>query len=90
MNKAELIEKIAESVDCSKKDAETMLACFLDTVTSTIKKGKDVVLTGFGTFSSKKRKARIGVNPRTGEKIKIAAVTVPKFKAGKKLKDALK
>ncbi|PIZ26843.1 MAG: DNA-binding protein HU, partial [Chloroflexi bacterium CG_4_10_14_0_8_um_filter_46_9] len=59
-------------------------------VTKTLKKGEEVVLTGFGTFSAKQRAARQGVNPRTGEKIQIPAVTVPKFKAGKALKDALK
>jgi len=91
MNKAELIEVIAEKVGGSKKDAETMLTTFIETVTSTLKKGGEVALTGFGTFSAKRRAARTGVNPQNpSQKIQIPAVTVPKFKAGKGLKDALK
>jgi len=90
MNKAELVANIAEKVDATKKQAEEMVECLTDTVTKTLKKGEEVVLTGFGTFSAKQRAARQGVNPRTGEKIQIPAVTVPKFKAGKALKDALK
>jgi DNA-binding protein HU-beta len=62
----------------------------LDAITSALSKGQKVTITGFGTFSVSKRAARMGVNPRTGEKIKIKATTVPKFKAGKSLKDAVK
>ena len=68
-----------------------MLGAFEEVVTDTLKAGGEVTLTGFGTFMSKRREARMGVNPqKPGEKIQIPAVTVPKFKAGKSLKDALK
>lgn len=91
MTKAELIEKIAGTCNVPKTTADKMLECFIDTVTETLKKGEEVTLTGFGTFSAKKRAARMGVNPKKpGEKIQIPAMTVPKFKAGKSLKDALK
>ncbi|MBI4652635.1 HU family DNA-binding protein [Candidatus Kuenenbacteria bacterium] len=91
MNKAELIQVIADKVGVKKVEAEKMVSTFIDVVTATLKKKGEVVLTGFGTFSAKKRAARVGVNPqKPTEKIKIAATTVPKFKAGKTLKDALK
>lgn len=92
MNRPELAEKIAERVsDVSKKQAEDMLHAMVETVTETLKSGAEVTITGFGTFMAKKRMARMGVNPqRPGEKIQIPALTVPKFKAGKGLKDALK
>ena len=91
MNKAELTEKIAAKVGVSKKQAEDMMEAFMAEVTSTLKAGMEVTLTGFGTFSAKQRAARMGVNPqKPTEKIPIKAVTVPKFKAGKALKDALK
>ena len=91
MNKAELAQAISEKLSISKKEAEDMLNSFVDIVTSTLKSGGEVVLTGFGAFSAKKRAARTGVNPQNpSQKIQIAAVTVPKFKAGKALKDALK
>lgn len=91
MNKAELIDKIAEKAAVSKKQAEDMMETFMESVTHTLKAGNEVTLTGFGTFSAKKRAARMGVNPQNpGQKIQIPEVTVPKFKAGKGLKDALK
>ncbi len=91
MNKVELAEKVAEKIGVTKKQAEDMLNAFEEVVTSTLKEGGEVTLTGFGTFTAKKREARMGVNPqKPGEKIHIPAVTVPKFKAGKSLKDALK
>jgi DNA-binding protein HU-beta len=91
MNKAELINRIAEKVGVSKKQAEDMLEAMLEITTSTLKEGGEVTLTGFGTFSAKERSARGGVNPqKPSERIQIPAVTVPKFKAGKALKDALK
>lgn len=89
MNKDELIEAVSK-VCCSKKEASEAVGAVLDTITATLSKGGEVVLTGFGKFSVSNRAARMGVNPRTGEKIKIAATTVPKFKAGKALKDAVK
>ncbi|MEK7639776.1 MAG: HU family DNA-binding protein [Patescibacteria group bacterium] len=91
MNKAELIDVLATKTGLNKKQVEDVLQGFEDTVTETIKAGMEVTLTGFGTFMAKDRSARTGVNPqRPTEKIQIAAVRVPKFKAGKSLKDALK
>jgi DNA-binding protein HU-beta len=88
--KAELVSAIADVAGTSKKDSEAVLQAFLDVVTKTLSKGEDVTLAGFGTFSVTQRQARTGVNPRTLEKIQIAATKTPKFKAGKKLKDAVK
>lgn len=91
MNKAELIDVLATKTGLNKKQVEDTLQGFEDTVTETIKAGNEVTLTGFGTFMAKERSARTGVNPQNPtEKIQIAAVRVPKFKAGKSLKDALK
>ncbi|MFH1192336.1 MAG: HU family DNA-binding protein [bacterium] len=91
MNKAELINVIADKVGVSKREAEDMIETFVATVTSELKKDGEVTLTGFGSFSAKKRAARTGVNPQNPtQKIQIPAITVPKFKAGKALKDALK
>ncbi len=91
MNKAEIISHIAEKVGVTKKQAEDMIECFVDMVTDTLKNGGEVTIAGFGSFMSKVRAGRTGVNPRnTSEKIQIPSVTVPKFKAGKGLKDALK
>ncbi|HSR63225.1 MAG TPA: HU family DNA-binding protein [Gammaproteobacteria bacterium] len=89
MNKAELIDAIAESADLSKASAARALDSALDTITKALKKGDSVTLVGFGTFSVRKRAARTGRNPRTGETIKIKASKVPGFKSGKALKDAL-
>lgn len=88
--KAELVSAIAEIAGTSKKDSEAVLQAFIDVVTKTLSKGEDVTLAGFGSFSVTKRQARTGVNPRTLEKITIAATKTPKFKAGKKLKEAVK
>ncbi|MFH1030539.1 MAG: HU family DNA-binding protein [bacterium] len=91
MNKAELITIIADKVGVSKRESEDMLETLIGTVTSELKKGGEVTLTGFGSFSAKKRAARTGVNPQNpSQKIQIPAITVPKFKAGKALKDSLK
>lgn len=91
MNKAELTDVIANKIGISKKQAEETLELITQTITETIKNGGEVTLTGFGTFSARERKGRIGVNPRNPtEKITIPAVRVPKFKAGKNLKDTLK
>jgi DNA-binding protein HU-beta len=91
MNKAELSQALAEKLNVSKKEAEDALNALIDLVTSSLKKGEEVVLTGFGAFSAKTRAARTGVNPQNpSQKISIPAVKVPKFKAGKALKDALK
>ena len=90
MNKTELIAEIAAKAELSKKDAEKALNAFVESVTEGLKKGEKVVLVGFGSFETKKRAARKGKNPQTGEKIKIAACKVPSFKAGKAFKDMLK
>lgn len=91
MNKAELINYLSEKVGVTKKQAEDMVEAFVDVVTSTLKSGGEVNIAGFGAFMAKTRAARMGVNPQNPtEKIQINAVTVPKFKAGKGLKDALK
>ena len=91
MNKAELANAIAEKAGVSKKDAEDMVAAFVAIVTSTLTAGGEVNIAGFGAFSAKTRAGRVGVNPQNpSQKIQIPPVTVPKFKAGKGLKDALK
>ncbi|NIN35584.1 MAG: HU family DNA-binding protein [Gammaproteobacteria bacterium] len=89
MNKAELIDAIAESVDLSKASASRALDSVIDNITNSLKKGDTVTLVGFGTFSVRNRAARTGRNPRTGETINIKASKVPGFKAGKALKDAI-
>lgn len=91
MNKLELIEALATKTGLVKKQAEDLLEALTNIITEELKNGREVALTGFGAFSAKERKAREGVNPRNpSEKIHIPAVKVPKFKAGKALKDALK
>lgn len=89
MNKTDLIDHIAHNADLSKQGAARALDATIDAIRKTLKKGGTVQLVGFGTFSTGKRAARTGRNPRTGEAIKIAAARVPKFKPGQKLKDAL-
>ncbi len=89
MNKTELIEHIASKSDISKAAATRALASIIEAVKKTLKKGDTVTLVGFGTFSVSKRAARTGRNPRTGAPLKIKAAKVPRFKAGKGLKDAL-
>lgn len=89
MTKAELIEKVAKDNDISKALAEKVLNSVTDHVTKCLKKNDKITLTGFGTFSVSKRKARTGRNPQTGQEIKIKATRVPKFKAGKALKDTV-
>jgi DNA-binding protein HU-beta len=89
MNKAELIDAVAGSANLSKADAGRALDALVDAVASSLKRGQQVSIVGFGTFSVKHRAARSGRNPRTGETIKIAASNVPGFKAGKALKDAV-
>ena len=89
MNKSELIEAIAKSAYISKAAAEKALDGSLNAIKAALKKGSNVTLVGFGTFKVGKRAARVGRNPRTGEAIKIKAARVPKFSAGKALKDAV-
>jgi len=90
MNKSELIAKIADKAELTKKDAEKALNAFVDSVTEGLKAGEKIVLVGFGSFETKKRAARKGKNPQTGAIIDIPAATVPTFKVGKALKDAVK
>ena len=89
MNKAELIAAMAAKADLTKKDSESALNAFIDTVSESLKKGDKVGLVGFGTFEVVERPAREGRNPKTGESMKIAASKAPKFKAGKALKDVV-
>ena len=89
MTKADLVNAMAEKAGLTKTDAEGALKAFTDAVTDALKAGEKVALVGFGVFSVGDRAARIGQNPQTGEKIQIAAAKVPKFKAGKALKDAV-
>ena len=89
MTKAELVEFMAEKADLTKADAARALDAMMEGVTKGLKKEGKVTLVGFGTFTAKKRAAREGRNPQTGEAVKIAARVVPGFKAGSKLKDAL-
>ncbi len=90
MNKADLIEKIAEKCGCTKADAERMMETVIDEVTSSLKKGTEVAIAGLGKFTARTRAAREGRNPRTGETVKIPSMRVPKFSASKTLKDAVK
>ena len=89
MNKSELIEAIAKETELSKAAAGRALEAVLSTIVKTVAKKQDVQLIGFGTFKAAKRAARNGKNPRTGEKLKIAAATVPKFTAGAAFKAAV-
>jgi DNA-binding protein HU-beta len=91
MNKAQLALHIAEKLELPKKTAEDFIELFEDLITEALTRSEEVTIAGFGTFSSKIRSARMGVNPqKPSEKMQIPAVRVPKFKAGKALKDALK
>ncbi|CAN5298723.1 HU family DNA-binding protein [soil metagenome] len=89
MNKTELIDHIAKNADISKAAAGRALDSIVSAVKTTLKKGNSVTLVGFGTFAVAKRAARAGRNPKTGAAIKIKAAKVPKFRAGKALKDAV-
>lgn len=89
MNKAELIEAMANGAGISKADAKKALDAFVDTTTKALKKGDRVALVGFGSFSVSKRSARTGRNPQTGKEIKISAKKVVKFKAGADLGTAV-
>lgn len=92
MNRKELVEAVLNNKDLrhmTKKDADAFINVMIDTIRKTVKKGDDVSLIGFGTFTKTKRAARMGVNPATGEKIKIKARTLPKFRPGKAWKEML-
>lgn len=89
MNKQDLVAKVASAADISKSKAAQAVDAVIDSIKTSLKKGDDVRLVGFGTFSVAKRAATTGRNPRTGEPIKIPASKQPKFKAGKDLKEAV-
>lgn len=89
MNKSEMIDMVAEAADISKAAAGRAVDAVFEGITSSLKGGDSVTLVGFGTFSISDRAARSGRNPRTGETIQIKASKMPKFKAGKALKDAV-
>ena len=91
MNKVELAEAVSQKLGTTRGAAEKALAAFVEVITETLKGGGEVTITGFGSFSVSQRAARTGVNPQNPtQKIQIPAVKVPKFKAGKALKEALK
>lgn len=90
MTKGEIVDAVAGAAGITKVAAEKAVSAFTESVTKALKKGDTVSLVGFGTFSVSKRKARKGRNPQTGKEINIPASKVPKFKAGKGLKDAVK
>jgi DNA-binding protein HU-beta len=89
MNKSELIEAVAGAADLTKADAGRAIDATVEAITKTLAKGDSISLIGFGSFSISHRAARQGRNPRTGETIQIKAAKLPKFKAGKALKDAV-
>ncbi|MEW6088488.1 MAG: HU family DNA-binding protein [bacterium] len=89
MTKADIVNKISDSVGLSKKDATSAVDAVIEAITKALSKGESVQLVGFGSFNVRKRAARRGRNPQTGASIKIAARKVPSFKAGKALKDAV-
>jgi len=89
MNKSQLIEAVASDSGLTKTDSARAIESLVDTVMKTLKKGDEVSITGFGKFSVVKRAARQGVNPRTGERVKIKASKAPKFSAGASLKQAV-
>lgn len=90
MNKAQLVDAVAESLGSTKAMVEDTLNTTLETIKKSVKKGDDVTLVGFGTFTRSKRKARAGRNPQTGKEIKIPAMVVPRFRPGKEFKDSVR
>lgn len=90
MNKAELIEKVSQETECTKAQAERLLDATLEIIRKSVKKGDEVKLVGFGTFTKAKRKARKGRNPQTGAEIKIPATWYPKFRPGAEFKNIVR
>ena len=90
MTKQELIETLAQETQMSKRQVEQVLGTFVDIVGRTVKKGQKVSVTGFGTFDLGKRAARRGVNPQTGAEIQIPEMPMPRFRAGKRLKEIVR
>ena len=89
-NKMDLVEKVAATIGCTKADGERAVEAIIDTITQTLKKGDEISIAGLGIFEAKMRAGRTGRNPRTGATIQIASMRVPKFRASKTLKDAVK
>jgi len=89
MNKSELVDMMSQKSNMTKKDTESALNAFIESITETLKKGDKVSLVGFGTFETRKRAERNGINPQTKKAIKIPATNAPAFKAGKALKDSV-
>lgn len=90
MTKDDLIEAVRKKLDISRRAAYETVNLVFDSIVAALKRGESATITGFGTFRVGKRAARSGINPRTGAKIQIPAMNVPKFKAGKELKEAVK
>jgi DNA-binding protein HU-beta len=90
VTKQDFVDAVADRAGMSKRDAGDAVEAVLDTITDALSKGDSITFTGFGKFSTSARAARQGVNPRTGERVHIAATTVPKFSAGSALKSAVK
>ena len=90
INKDSLVDSISTKTDLSKKDVEMVLDTMVDSITEQLRQGNKVTFTGFGAFRVSKRAAREGINPQTKQKIQIPAMTLPKFTAGKALKEAVK
>lgn len=90
MTKSEFVDRVASKSGLSRRDATKAVDAFLESIQEALQSGESVSFTGFGKFSAQQRNARTGVNPRTGERVEIAAATVPKFSAGSALKSALK
>ncbi|GAB6934881.1 MAG: HU family DNA-binding protein [Calditerricola sp.] len=90
MNKQDIIARIAEKSGLTKKDVETVVNAVLDEITEALRAGEKVQFVGFGTFETRKRAARTGRNPQTGETINIPEAVIPAFRAGNKLKEAVK
>ena len=89
MNKAQLVEALAERLDQDKKRAQQSVEAFLDTVYRTVQKGEKVAITGFGVFEKRERAARMARNPATGEKVRVKKTSVPAFRAGQEFKDVV-
>jgi len=89
-NKMDLVEKVASTIGCTKADGERAVEAVIDSITDCLKRGEEVSIAGLGIFEAKTRAGRMGRNPRTGETIQIKAMKVPKFRASKTLKDAIK
>ena len=90
MNKTDLVDGVAKVTQLTKTSVEDVINATIDAVKKSVKKGDDVTLVGFGTFTKTKRKARSGRNPQTGKEIKIPAMTVPRFRPGKEFKEAVR